>query len=591
MHDNDANNEGLSGTETASGAECNDIRAVNFSDDNDDHDAWTAAASASEVENEWGNPDKVIAEAMASIEAHVDARTDPKRKDDVAVAEIRKAMQFAIDHSTWQSRGMVETRICKRLSAITDQRVGDLRPLWASLLPEQDPIDDEEELTPEEVEDARAELLEQCRPIAEATDIVGDAIKRVHAMGVVGEERLIRLLVVAAFSRVMALPVGTLIKGSSAGGKSYVTQAVLQLLDPSSVIEMTGASDRALVYLKQGVSHKVLCIFEATQLQRDDDSMFAYFLRTLISEQKIVYPNTVVDPESGERHTVMTQVDGPVAAMITTTAESINEENETRLISYRVTETADQTRAILDQQGRAAAAGAGPATQAELPEDWQAYDRWLGLGPKDAVIPFAQSLTALVPPDQVRFRRDVGALLSLIRTSAVMHQLTRDCDENGRIVATIDDYAAVREVVETTMAQAAGRTPSPSVYAVVEYVLKRIADQKDGSNDGQSSSRRQKSRRASANSSPDTIELSGQQIAKDLGVSRSTVSRAITTACDWGYLANEQIRQRGPAILRQGTVTIDGMPLEPLLPTVERLQENLASVESTPATAAEKDTE
>jgi len=413
----------------------------------------------------------------------------------------------------------------------------------------------------------------------------------VHAMGVVGEERLIRLLVVAAFSRVMALPVGTLIKGSSAGGKSYVTQAVLRLLDPSSVIEMTGASDRALVYLQEGVSHKVLCIFEATQLQRDDESMFAYFLRTLISEQKIVYPNTVVDPQSGERRTVMTQVDGPVAAMITTTAESIHEENETRLLSYRVTESADQTRAILDQQGRAAATGAGPATQAELPEDWNAYDRWLGLGPNKVVIPFAPVLTALVPPDQVRFRRDIGALLSLIRTSAVIHQFTRDCDENERIVATIEDYAAVRDAVELTMAQAAGRAPSASVHAVVEYVLKRIEDQQKGGKDSNSPSRRQKSRRVSSNTSTDTIEISGQQIAKALGVSPSTVSRAITKACDWGYLANEQSRPRGPAILRQGTVTIDGTSVGPLLPTVEQLQEKLASVESTPATAAEKDSE
>jgi len=563
----------------------------NVDDDSNAHDAWAAAAGAPEAEIEWGDPDKVIAEAMGQIEAIVAKRKDPKRKDDVSITEIRLTMEFAIERATRQNRGVVENRICQRIASITDQRVGDLRKLWASILPEQDAAEDQPEMTPEEVEHARAELLEHCQHIAEAPDIVGEAVKRMHTMGVVGEEKLIRLLVVASFSRVMPQPVGTLIKGSSAGGKSYVTQTVLRLLDPSSVVEMTGASDRALVYLQEGVKHKVLCIFEATQLQRDDESLFAYFLRTLISEQKIVYPNTVVDPKNGERRTVNTQVDGPVAAMITTTAESINEENETRLISYRVTETADQTRAILVQLGRAAAAGAGPATQAELPEDWQAYDRWLGLGSNHVVIPFAQVLTALVPPDQVRFRRDVGALLSLIRTSAVMHQLTRDCDEKGRIEATIDDYATVREVVETTMAQAAGRTPSPSVHAVVEYVLNRIADQKDSSKDGQSSSRRQKSRRVPANSSPDTIELSGQQIAKDLGVSRSTVSRAITTACEWGYLANEQMRPRGPAILRQGTVTIDGLSISPLLPTVEQLQEALASEESIPAASAEKDTE
>src|SRR3712207_9265111 len=47
----------------------------------------------------------------------------------------------------------------------------------------------------------------------------------------------------------------------------------------------------------------------------------------------------------------------------------------------------------------------------------------------------------------VRLRRDFGALLNLIRAHAILHQATRERDENGQIIATLEDYARVRELV------------------------------------------------------------------------------------------------------------------------------------------------
>jgi hypothetical protein len=52
-----------------------------------------------------------------------------------------------------------------------------------------------------------------------------------------------------------------------------------------------------------------------------------------------------------------------------------------------------------------------------------------------------------VPPVAVRLRRDFRLLLSLIEAHALLHRERRDRDEQGRIVATRDDYATVRELV------------------------------------------------------------------------------------------------------------------------------------------------
>ena len=44
---------------------------------------------------------------------------------------------------------------------------------------------------------------------------------------------------------------------------------------------------------------------------------------------------------------------------------------------------------------------------------WHDLQRWIALGPDDAVVPFARQIAAEIQPLMVRFRRDVGSLFSL----------------------------------------------------------------------------------------------------------------------------------------------------------------------------------
>ena len=71
-------------------------------------------------------------------------------------------------------------------------------------------------------------------------------------------------------------------------------------------------------------------------------------------------------------------------------------------------------------------------------------------------IPYSQQLAERVPPVAVRLRRDFGSLLALIRAHAILHQATRDRDDDGRIIATLDDYAVVRDLVADTIAEGVG---------------------------------------------------------------------------------------------------------------------------------------
>ena len=80
-------------------------------------------------------------------------------------------------------------------------------------------------------------------------------------------------------------------------------------------------------------------------------------------------------------------------------------------------------------------------------EEWHDLQRWIELGDREVVVPDAVALSRQIPPVATRLRRDFPALLSLIEAHALLHQASRDRDETGRIVATLDDYAAVRELV------------------------------------------------------------------------------------------------------------------------------------------------
>ena len=126
--------------------------------------------------------------------------------------------------------------------------------------------------------------------------------------------------------------------------------------------------------------------------------------------------------------------EGPTGLITTTTAARLHPENETRLLSLTVTDTPEQTRAVM-------------LAQADDAEDdgvdyerWHAHQRWLALGERRVVVPFAKRLALEIPTVAVRLRRDFLMLLSLVRANALLHRELRGRDERGRIVANMTDY-------------------------------------------------------------------------------------------------------------------------------------------------------
>jgi len=356
----------------------------------------------------------------------------------------------------------------------------------------------------------------------------------VAGCGVVGELATAVTLYLILTSRLLDKPVSAAVKGLSSSGKSFTTEKTVEFFPPDAVVVMTAMSQRALVYSKEEYAHRTLILYEATALREGaEDDLTAYFVRTLLSEGRIEYPVTVRDKEGG--FTTKTIIkEGPTNLIVTTTKTRVHAENETRLLSLNTTDTRDQTKAIFR------ALASEHESDVDLSE-WHQLQAWLQGAEHRVTIPFAHRLAELVPPVAVRLRRDFGALLALIRSHAILHQMSRERDAQGRIVATIEDYAEVRELVAPIVSEAVGRTVSARVRETVEAV-ELLAG-----NSG----------------------VMALAVGEHLTLDKSTVSRRLRMAADAGYIRNLEDKRGKPGRWVKG----DPMPEEvDLLPQPRNLE-------------------
>ena len=306
---------------------------------------------------------------------------------------------------------------------------------------------------------ASREAWERCRELAQEEDILGRFAVELARSGVAGEGRISKLLYLAVTSRLLQKPVSIALKGPSSGGKSYVLDRVLSFFPESAYYALSAMSERALAYGEEPLSHRFLVIYEAPGMSGEFQT---YLIRSLLSEGRIRYETVMKTGEGVKPHLI--EREGPTGLVVTTTALRLHAENETRLLSLTVTDTQGQTRDVL-----AALAEESCADGPDLVR-WHALQAWLEGAERRVTIPYSKTLAALVPPIAVRLRRDFGAVLNLIRAHALLHQANRERDAEERIVATIADYARVRELVSDLVSEAIEATVPATVRETVAAV-------------------------------------------------------------------------------------------------------------------------
>lgn len=378
--------------------------------------------------------------------------------------------------------------------------------------------------TAEQARDAAGDLIGH-------PDILGRFAEELGSAGLVGEDRNAKILFLALTTRLLNQPVSVAVKGPSSGGKSYTVEVVLRFFPPCGYWERTAMSDRALAYSDEDFGHRHLVLYEATGMTSDFAS---YLIRSLLSEGRIRYE--LVEKTAGGMKPRLIEKEGPTGLIVTTTASRLHPENETRLLSLTVKDTQEQTKAILRALARAGEEDI-PAVDYSA---WRAFQVWLARGELRVVVPFAGVLADLVPPVAVRLRRDFRLLRTLIQAHALLHREQRARDSAGRILAALDDYAAVRALVADLFAEGLHAAVKPETSETVEAV--RALDKPDGA--------------------------SVAEIAMALRLDTSAASRRVKEAIASGYLANLENRKGKPARIMSG----DALPAEiEILPSAEKL--------------------
>jgi hypothetical protein len=180
--------------------------------------------------------------------------------------------------------------------------------------------------------------------------------------------------------------------------------------------------------------------------------------------------------------------------------------------------------------------------------EWHQLQQWLQETPHAVIIPYGRVLARAIPPVAPRLHRDTKALASLISAHAILHQVNRERDDKGQIIATIEDYQAVRDLVAPCISYGISLRITPELRETVDAV-ERILD--SGRN-----------------------EATFAELERELDVDNSNVSRRVANAVKLSYLVNLEAKKGRPARI----ILDKPLPDEDteILPTVERLAELIA---------------
>jgi hypothetical protein len=350
-------------------------------------------------------------------------------------------------------------------------------------------------------------------PLADEPDILAVFRHDLRTAGLAGEQRGAQITFLALTSRVFKWgkptnrPVSAIGKGTTSTGKSYTQRTVLRFFPPEAYFDLGSMSKKYLFYTNESLAHRFIVIPEWASIAGDEELVAS--LRTLLSEGRLVHGTVDGD---GRKEGRRIEKDGPTGLLMTTTAASVDVELETRCLSFITDDTPEQTRRVFE-----VLAELEDEVEDELSVDfdrWQVLQRWLaGAGERRVRIPFVRALAALMPDGATRLRRDFVSMLNLIRAHALLHQATRGRDDQGRVVATVADYAAVHELMDDLIAEAVDATVSAATRETVQAVRDLLEE------DGR-----------------DCVSV--KKIADRLGIGKSATYDRVRRAAAAGYLAN-----------------------------------------------------
>jgi hypothetical protein len=296
-------------------------------------------------------------------------------------------------------------------------------------------------------------------------------------------------------------------------------------------------SPRALIYMDADLQHRLLVFSEADSLPAGEDNPAASAIRNLLQDHRLHYEVVVKDPETGRYIVMEVNKEGP-AVLITTSTKPLGGQLGTRLFALDIPYDLEQLRSALKEQARQEVNEAG-----EIPTPLIAFQAYLqSLAPWDVLVPYAESLANEIGKtiDAPRILRDHSRILALIKAVALLRHIHRQVNRAGRLMATIDDYRYVKNLVGE-MYESSLSGVSKEIRNIVEIVDQLTKKAKDS--------------------------IMIEDIRKCSSFTKTQARRYVKRALDKGFLVNKELRKSYPYNLSIG----EPLPVQSGLPEADKL--------------------
>jgi hypothetical protein len=391
---------------------------------------------------------KLVDNALPTLEVHA--------KDSSNYKIILKEL-------TCLNNEIIKVQTFKTLAKKLNVNMNAIETEYRKLLPQEET---EKQKIPEE--QFTSEQIEKAKTLLNSPDILSKMLEFTKRQGFIGEELNQMLLYLSFTSRFFSKhSISTIVKGQSASGKSHLVGTILNLFTTTDVINLSFITAKALFHRQGDLNHKILFIAEHTGGESAD-----YSIRTALSEGEISIMIPEKSEESGKWETVEKRIPAKGLVFVETTTKSkVHHENQTRLFDLYTDDSEEQTKNILFMQ----------AKQIELlkPDIIEEGEVWRAaqsiLENNFVYIPYATEIAKAFPTSKIRARRDFSRLLSLISSHTLLYQYQRNLNEQGRLVAELQDVEAILPLAETILSQSM-KELSPKQEKAILILQKEFSD-------------------------------------------------------------------------------------------------------------------
>lgn len=357
-----------------------------------------------------------------------------------------------------------------------------------------------------------------------------------------------KLLFLASLTRFSKKPVSVLIKGASGSGKSELMNTILRFIPEADKEVFTGISEKSISFMgENSLRHKVLGIQEFSGLNNPSGNTI---LRSLLSEGEIRRQTSITDAKDNNFTTQISEVRGPVSLFMTTTEKSIHPEDENRMISITVDQSAEQKRKVLLAK---ADAFNGIIASQEIINDMQSISIAYRKALKKVEIPYVKKIAESMDTNFDQVLRHFDKMLSLIEAHALLHQEDRDI-KDGKVIANEEDYSVVCSLLEPILSIQSKKVIDSDMIKIIKAIKEHGQIKGDF-----------------LDSTPDDfdrLDTSNAFLAEKLKMSPSVVSIKCNKAKELGLIINEAPNGK-PAIY---SIIKDPNSLDRVLPSWTELK-------------------